>query len=305
MKKGLKKIIATVLTMTMVMSVGLPAFAEKNNETNKYNFQNETDVYFHWQECSDEELIIEGYSQDEVKEIRNFKLETAFLDRAKLSEKELKALGYTENQISVLKNYNGEPITEDSPVLVAAANCTGTISKGDYTNNSTNISVQYTWEWDHEPLWAGNDLAVFAWTAYKASNSLEGYVEPVNSKSYAQLSLYSASTGNFVRRENVSLSINTVGGNATATSPVNLSGFWVKSGKIHLYLDASEVAIRKIEFSGALGHETVAISGGISFALTGLRITFSPSFFVSKEATVYAEALPGTSGCPITITGRE
>ena len=210
MKKRMRKLVAVILTAAMTMSVGMPAFAAEKESIKFADSKvvtKETDIYFHWQKSTDSELLAEGYSVDDIEEIREFSLENAFLERAKLTDNELRAKGYTEEEITILKEYDGGTINENSAVLLAAAECEGSISKGDYTGNNAKGSIKYSWTWDHEPLVALTDKAVVAWAAYRATDNMECYVEPVSSKSYAKISLYSTATGNFVREESVDLTI--------------------------------------------------------------------------------------------------
>lgn len=308
MKKRMRKLVAVILTAAMTMSVGMPAFAAEKESIKFADSKvvtKETDIYFHWQKSTDSELLAEGYSVDNIEEIREFSLENAFLERAKLTDNELRAKGYTEEEITILKEYDGGTINENSAVLLAAAECEGSISKGDYTGNNAKGSIKYSWTWDHEPLVALTDKAVVAWAAYRATDNMECYVEPVSSKSYAKISLYSTATGNFVREESVDLTIKKMSCTADADIPVNTSGYWTKSGKIHLYFDTSEELISKMEFSGALGHRTLTFTGGITFTVgQGLSITFTPSVQVTRCGTVYAEAIASANSYVVVETGN-
>ena len=285
MKKQFKKIIATVLVATMMMSIALPAFATDKmiKEDNAIFKHSEAELYLNWERSTDEELFAQGYSANDIKAIRSFDLEKALLERAKLSEEELLIKGYTEDEISALKAYNGETITEESPVLLALADCTADLIQGSYSNTAQRACVRLTWQWDHEPLNAWTDKIVLAWNATRASDSADCYVDPVESRTFACINLYSAATGVLMDTVETDVTTNELDNNVSIDVEMNQSGWWAKDGYLELYLDASEVAVRKIEFCGMYGHIVVDFVSQITFVMNGIKAVFSPALQVINE----------------------
>ena len=159
----MRKILKRMLALSLILALGLltiPAQASQVSEeaqlgqaetvTPVVTEETEYEMHSRLISCSDAELMDAGLTEAEIEELREFSFEEAFLERAQLDRESLAALGYTEEQINVLKAYKGEPITDDSPILLASATCSGYFS---YVSTGTNsLSFNYHWIWSAPPM---------------------------------------------------------------------------------------------------------------------------------------------------------
>lgn len=145
----MKKLIS-VLTLALLLPLfsNAPAYATDSFEAtiSEDIVCNEFEYYLVLKETSTQQLLDEGYTQEDIIELKNFSFEEALLERAQLPVEELFALGYSRQEISILKNYRGEPLVATSSVLRATATATGNIRCLNVFGNT--YEVEYRWSWD-------------------------------------------------------------------------------------------------------------------------------------------------------------
>lgn len=257
--------------------------------------KNEYEMYQEMAACTDDELLDSGMTEAEIAEFRAFSLEDAFLERGKLPEKQLQVLGYTQEQIRVLKEYDGSPITDDSPVLLASATCTGSIRS--VSASASKISFQYQWQWSTPPAIQKKDKMAVTWLGVTPSASI---ISVSATYRHYCVNYYSSTTGAYVKY--------------ISGSPTSLSGFngyslgydmvipipetsdgsltaWAKYGYMSFNIEpdgAAKMGLLKV--AGGVGHASSALAGSVGVSASssgvGVSISFTPVSTVSRVAYV-------------------
>lgn len=251
---------------------------------------NEIEMVLQMREATPQELQDMHISQEEANEIAEIDIEQAYYERAQLPEAQLRAYGYTDEQIVILKAYDGSTITSNSPVVAAAATCTGTVSA--VSASTSKIVFRYNWSWSSAPLFMYTDKMAIAWKAFNSSSS---EIDVNNTQSTSVRYLWT-STGGYCTTEflSPSTSIDTFTGcsaNITMQYPRERNGnadfIWAKSGSTTVTLTKVNSNISYIKLSGSYGHTSIQIGISVSFGEGSLpSISFAPSTKVTKYATV-------------------
>ena len=251
-------------------------------------YYNEIEEVLQMREATPQELHKMGISQEEANEIAELDIESAYYERAQLPESQLRAYGYTDEQIAVLKAYDGSKITSDSPVVAAAASCTGSASK--VSASTSKIAFKYTWTWSSAPVFMRTDKAAVKWKAYNANS----VAMDVNCNMSTTVNYYWLSSGNYNSDKKLSTSlINMNEGCSTDVTMQyakenngNADSIWAKKGTTTVTLTKSSANISYIKFSGSYAHARITINGGISVSGDGISISFQPIGSITTHATV-------------------
>lgn len=250
-------------------------------------YYNEIEEVLRMRDATPEELKKLNISEQTAEEIANIDIEDAYYERAQLPEEQLRAYGYTDEQIAILKAYDGSAITADSPVVAAAASCTGTASK--VSASTSKIAYKYTWTWSSAPVFMRTDKVATNWAAYNSSSSP---IDVSNSQS-TSVKYYWLSTGGYNITKTISTptSSSFKGCSADITMQYakerngNADSIWAKSGSTTVTLTKSGSNISYIKFAASYGHAKIKLAS-ISVSASGLSISFGPSINVQKLATV-------------------
>lgn len=252
----------------------IPCFACATSleETKVVSSTSEALQYIQNKQATDEELKRKGYSESEIKEIREFSYEEAMLERAKCSDAELHAIGYTDEQIKILRAYDGSELTENSPVLAATAVCTGTAYFNGYNSSLSKLSFVYKFTWNVKPFWCGTDTMAVSWRAI-APNATTINTSATSRR--ATIYYYSTTTGNYYSSIDYSTSLMS-GFDGYKTSydmlinvplqPDDTIAAWGKEGYFRISLEPDgDNVINMIKVYGAVGHVSTTITGSIGF----------------------------------------
>ncbi len=277
----------------MVIIIPFESYAATNNEQDQLVRVNlnenlptfsisEYEQIVHLQSQSNSELLMQGYSNDEIEEIREFSFEEAIMERASYSTEQLLALGYDYDEIEIIQNYDGSPLSADSPVILAlSAVCEGYINFNSYNANTGEYVFYYQFEWDKAPFFRKTDYYGVSWQAVDA-NGHYIYAEP--SQVVCLLQYYSLSTseidssgynqyycseyvtptiipgfnGYYVEYESSRYFDNENGGQVLC---------WTKRGVMRVHIvPAGDYEINILNVYGAVGHTEATVSPSVGFS---------------------------------------
>lgn len=303
-----RKIIGSItLVCLLLFTLNTSALANVDNNLENY-VENEPvfgltkitekDIYLNWLNANNEELMAQGYTLEQVQEIRNIDLENKFQELGKLSDNDLASRGYTKEDISIIQQYNGEPIYENSEILnvLASNELSGwyTTANG-YSCSTKQIGMRYNWRWDRAPIVLSTDVAVVAWKAidknlgFPDASVLSTNSAP-SSPTRAYLRYANPSTEVIEDYENVSVDIRGIDNTAVVQFPMETSsGLYVKSGYLQLVLTASNFEFNSALFGGNYGHTIISFTGDFTYDVkSDHSVTIGP---VSKVSTTFADEI--------------
>lgn len=289
----MRRIWAFIIVSVLTFSFGSFAWAESSvgvDQTNKNEaiVISEKDLIISWINSTDEELKSKGYSDSEISEIRSYDFEKLFLERSALSEEILKNFGYSNPQIKLLKNYNGETITADSPVL-AAADMTISFSKSAITSTSKKVYVNANWSWNIVPIFKSTDLFV---VPFQGVNTGSSYIDLTPTTRSGSIKYYQLTTGLYDHSTSFTGAYDSIKRAVSVSVPMvkNDNYYWAKEGYILLGLESqnTSASISYVNLGAHYGHRTLSFSGGISFSVSGVNVSFTPT-----SSTVTSGAITG------------
>jgi len=285
----MKKLLTLLMIMTLLIS-SVPAFASPNTTSTS-----EYDMYMQLQNQSDEELLKNGMTTEEIDHLRSFNFNDVFTERAQLDDKTLLSMGYDRSQIKALRDIYGESQLKSimSFVLrqpeksdvekISMASARGIFADLDINTthsggSSSYIKVSFDWEWSNLPAYfGGKDALGIVW---KGTN-FDG--QPLNvaldeSSSYHKL----YEENNMVNVPSVKHDWNVTDEYGGATDEFYL-GYrvedmigWYKSGDgvVKLVRTGSD-SINEVSLKFAYGHTYVGVSTGININPVSYFIGFN------------------------------
>lgn len=243
----------------------------------------EIDVIRERQSMSDEELLLNGFTEEDIANIRSFNIELALIERASLDVEQLKGMGYSNEQIALLKNYDGSPLTADSPVLAAAATCTGYITNDRYDAVNNTLAFTYRFLWSNVPLYQYTDVFSLTWQAVN-DNALA--ISSSANVVMAYVMYISTTTGEFINQTNLTTSI-VPGFNGYRASydvciPYQGSAdtlwIWAERGTMHVQVKPDGAnTLNIIKAYGAVAHKKIVGSYSVGYT-PGANMAFSFSY---------------------------
>lgn len=173
MKKiKIKKYIAVLCAVLIIISASPIAVFAIDNEKEMIIEINEWDEYVRTSSMTTDELLLEGFSENEISAIRNFDFEKAIRDRATLSDEDLFALGYKRNEIIELR---AVAKMEKIPYEVLKTIATSTMTtKLEYIGNGSYLAggstmyyvdLKFSWKWSKTPYFLLEDMVAIAFNS--------------------------------------------------------------------------------------------------------------------------------------------
>lgn len=285
----MKKIISVFISFVFIdntLSASMQVFAQTNDNIGSSSTQeivlySEYSAYLESSKKTDDELLANGYTYEEIEELRSFSFENALLERASHSDSELMAMGYTDEQIRLLKEYDASPLTENSPVLAATAVCTGKIVFHSYYEPNDQLFFLYHFSWSSMPLSGYVDTVAVSWQAID-SNAL--YIS--SSATYKRGTIYmsSTSTGEDYSSQILSLTA-MLGFNGYMAEYETVQvvpedngtlAVWAKEGYLWFAITPDgDNTISTLKVYGAVGHKITIISVSVGFDASNGSYSFS------------------------------
>lgn len=280
--KNLKRSVSIICAASLIFSTLIFAgAAPSDNETNTQTQETTINEYEYYQKIismSDEELMKQGCSEQEIREIRNFSFEDEIRKRAALDDDTLHKYGYTDEEIDELRSFaRKRSISNNDVARIAEATLTtsfklmqqGTLTEGN--ENLRYVDTIYTWQWNKIPFFTFNDMVVIFFKSdeteyiyhkccseevkYVMTNMINGE-EITRSTSWTQVI---ENNGRAVNAE-IKLAIRDPNNNAlTYFSFSGMAQLRIKTRNFHnrLYVDA------------AYGHTQIQITPTFSLSLPG------------------------------------
>lgn len=275
MKKSAERLIALLLVLCLMIGTSNITFAntdrpEKALKEDANNFViSEYDLYKDLSQKSDSELKLEGYSDKNIKELRE---KNPKAELKKLSEKsilELKALGYDQERINAIysvKNLDENQISDEVLRVVWAKveltlrslsyTTTGTLTKG-----TTNARLMATWKWDLCPSTTYIDKLVFSWGKSLASKDAD-----ITIKHYSSTDRVKKTTKGTVAEKDP---------NHGCALEIKFIAGLKNGGNAYITLYSSQQALKNIECKVTYGHSMVTLTPSVSW--NGASVSFGTS----------------------------
>lgn len=278
-----------ICALSLVFSQSMVSNAQSFNSKNSFTL-NEIELYRSTRETPEATLLVQGYTSDEINQLKNTSYEDLMYARAQLPEETLYRMGYSTREISILKNYDGEYIEENSEVYALTGTLTAEISCS--AASASEYKITYYWSWDHSPLMNATDAMGIRWVAI-AQDGIPVDTSAFSSKvtiTYTYLPgssldvTYVASDSNFASETDFNA--------LTCTFPMMLGAssdpYYALSGKLETTIKKDSGVIRNIYYlkiCGVYGHSILNFgSPSVSFTPgdTSIGISFTGTISVDN-----------------------
>lgn len=287
MKNKALSFFMSILAIVIAISPVVETFAnEQLIFDDNYKYMNEYDMYCELKEKSDEELSIEGYSNKEIKEIKNFDFEEAIKQRAKLPTETLLKYGYTQKEIEELKELEK---LETIPTAVLKEISRDTLGssirvakKGTILENGTKVNyvdLKYSFKWKRVPVIMFIDFVAIAFNSSNSNQFIYKIVSDGTHKLTANLT--ELETGSKTSQI-VSWKFDT--NSQKAVSAKFAVGMKNSSGKVTHMCYSGSGTIRltntssksRLYIDACYGHTIINIAPSFSVNLKGVSASISP-----------------------------
>ncbi len=170
---SIKKIFSLVFVfmfLLSVLTVSVNADDRRNIISDKVIEINEWDAYNRIVSMSDDELLNEGFTEQEISEIRNFNYEEEIRKRAALDDETLRLYGYSKNEIIELRQAAKlKSIPENTIKSISTATMSTILRYMDSyykVENSANMyycRFSFSWCWSRIPFFSIVDMVAVAY----------------------------------------------------------------------------------------------------------------------------------------------
>lgn len=297
----MKRLICLVITLVFLLNLNIPVYATSDEiavdiQPHEQIIYSEYSAYIENKQKTDEELLAEGFTVDEIEELKAYRLEDALLERATHTEEELHAMGYTDEQIKLLKAYDGSPIAADNPVLAATAVCTGSVTFHSYNASTKQLMFLYHFSWSVQPLNGYTDNVAVSWKGVDANAY---YIS--SSATYMRGTVYYRSTSTGEDYTTESLQFDSMPGfdgyeadyeTVQVVSEDNGTiAVWAKEGYLWFGVTPDgNNAFNMLKVYGAVGHVTSKISASVGIGYSSSGNSYSFSFTPSTSCQTVGKA---------------
>lgn len=252
---------------------------------------NELDYFLMLRNTSDEDLLKNGLTTEQIEDIRQFDLVEEVKNRAELSNPQLKSMGYSTSDISDIKEFAQiDNITEEQ-VINSLSFATVTFTLNKPTTTTSFYIYNFSFVWSKCPIFIQQDLIAATWAATGSNGS------PVNvaiNKPKSYLTTTNATTGGApaIPNETHYWRINNEysSANLKFSMGYNLGSgmsYWTKSGNGQLRIDAVVAGtIYEMYLKLGYGHSVVTGTPSVSFSGSGPSIGFKFGVTTNTESTI-------------------
>jgi len=285
----MKKIISFMLLLIFAIQ---PLYVNASTiEGSKVFKINEVEYFNMLRNTSDEELLKNGLTPEQIEYIRNFDLVEAVKTRAELSDSELKSMGYSTSDILKVKEITkNDNLTEDQ-IINSLSFATITFTLDAPVTSSSSFSFYFSFVWSMCPLFIQQDLIVAIWAATGfngspvnvAINKTKSYLTTKTASTVGPQETYSWRISDEYRAANLKFTMGykpLEGNNNTGMA------HWTKYGNGRLALDAVVFGtIYEMYIKIGYGHSVVTGTPSVSFSGSGPSIGFKFGFTTVDECT--------------------
>lgn len=244
----MKRASSILIVFCLLFMLSLPASATPSEpDSDYYDFSalyadgilvksvsiNEYDAFVQLQNSSSSALQSRGYSNQEIKILRETSYEDLLLERATMTTEELAALGYDSKAIAILHAYDGTPLSENPEVRSILATFTGDISV--VQKSYSMITTKLEWSWSSQPLVTGLLITDIVGCGFQGTNTanLPCTVELRDAGTY-NIVYYYTNTSDYLGLTMPEIDDNDPTASVTSTVPtkdtVNYNIGWAKEG---------------------------------------------------------------------------
>lgn len=296
-RKKLISATSTILFIICILSSGFANAAGVDANQDTYTVistttMNEYTMIKDFQNQSDSQLAENGWSAEEITELREFDYEEELELRATKDASILNSMGYTDDQINTLKTFTGSETEQQ--MMALGASVTITLSAGSqHGHNASSSWAVYSahWLWSTKPLFNGTDIPAIAWS--------EGFYLDTTSNQYTYCTInydldapngtyygtqYAAVTPNLNLGASANVPMITYVGDVYGTTE------WAREGWLGVKL-TKQANVPEMAVQAAYGHSTITFAPSVSFGITGgtIGIDFSGSMANTPSNYVYQQ----------------
>lgn len=283
-----KKLLALLVSVLLIFSLSIPAFAVDSTGEVKTPIKenkvvvNEYEMSKKLSKKSDSELSDMGYSSREISEIRNY--HQKYVDHLnglkKLNDSTLANLGYTSEQIAVLRNFDESE--EQASILSATLDIWSSTANFRYVDNYTKGRLAYNWTWTGVPAFKMQDAVAASWNDW----IVESNTSYVNYYSVYTGSYYTQGTATFTTDGN-----GTEGAGHKFNVSMNDNYYYAKSGGGTFDVRSDVLWYKNFYYYIAYGHSEIwpTISFSIGKGGAAASISFTTGTVIEDEETGFYE----------------
>lgn len=239
---------------------------------------NELDYFLMLRNTSDEDLLKNGLTAEQIEYIRNFDLVEAVKARAELPDSQLKGMGYSANDISNIQKITRNDNLTDDQIINSLSFATLTFTLNNPVTSTSSFSFYFSFVWSMCPLFIQDDLLAATWagTGFSgtpinvAINKTRSYLSTRTSTTSGPQDTYSWNPKDEYRSASLKFKM----GYKPLEAGDGLS-HWTKYGNGRLVLDAVvSGTIYEIYIKLGYGHSVVTGTPSVSFTEKGPSIGF-------------------------------
>lgn len=282
----MRKMMCVMMVFALLVCSSVSSAAVDNNELKQTKYivskftRSEYDMLMSIHTKSEKELLLEGYTVEDIEVLQAVSIEEAICERAKMSEEELSKMGYTDEQISLLRTYDGSPLSENPQMRGIFADVDGWLYAGDCNENCLRVTI--VWEWTNAPLFSGTSITDSIACAFQGinNNSHPVTVKLNPSNTSCKLYYYSSLGALIDVVEDVDVDHTAVNTCISAEIPMGKwfddEVGWAKHGELSFEIEEQvEVnALNNALFAFGYGHTTLGNAPDVSASLDGLHFSF-------------------------------
>jgi hypothetical protein len=252
---------------------------------------NELDYFLMLRNTSDEDLLKNGLTTEQIEYIRQFDLVEEVKNRAELSNSQLKSIGYSTSDISDIREFTQIDNLTEEQVINSLSLATLTLTLNKPTTSTSFYNYNFSFVWSKCPIFLFKDLIAATWAATGSNGS------PVNvaiNKTKSYLTTTNATTGGApaIPNDTHSWIMNNEYSSASLKFSMGYNlgdgmSYWTKSGNGQLRIDAVVPGtIYEMYLKLGYGHTIAVGIPSATFTGSGASIGFKFSIIVNEEAAI-------------------
>lgn len=279
-----KSIISIMIVLTVMFSLSY-SFAETTPSTDAADYVpsyeeliqdknvvilNEIDIIKNLQKQTDQTLKQDGFTEKEIKEIRNYNPQKQIKQLSKLSRVELENRNFSPQEINLIQSIKNTPTENIGDIVTygVGAKVALTLKKVSYKKgkSSTTAKIKGTWAWNRSPSTQDYDILAFSWG--KQFNTI--------SKSSSGVAYCKDIHGSVKKKTTIKVWDKSPNAGCAFKFKIRGGPYGnVSSGYATVTMKHTEKVINSVEVRVTYGHSAVSLSPSISW--NGISVTFKKS----------------------------
>lgn len=161
----LKKALLALSIVGLLLTTTIPAQANASPKGVLVQTFNEYETWKHLKSLTDEQLLTEGFSKEDITEIREFDYATHIREVSELDDETLRAVRYTDEQIKVIREFDGSE--EHLEILATTMMLWANYLDWYYSPNPSSeswVQLGISWAFLGVPGGTWTDKVVFSWS---------------------------------------------------------------------------------------------------------------------------------------------